>query len=264
VPGSSDRRRQRRSSGGGGYTPAGPVEFTGVMGFFQRHTKSFFLVGIVVMVVSLGGAIWASKLQSVNPAAATATATAAPEGSATPSDAASATPTPVRAYATPPAMAIDTSKTYEAVIHLDAGDVHIQLLPQAAPEYVNNFVFLAEHHFYDGLIFHRVVPGFVAQAGDPTATGYGDAGYSLTEEHNTLPFDAGVISMAKAGSRVSSSQFFITLAPAGSLNGDFTVFGKVTSGLQLLQQLPARDSTQPDQPPGAVINSIDITEGTAG
>jgi cyclophilin family peptidyl-prolyl cis-trans isomerase len=233
------------------------------MGFFQRNTKAFFIVGIVVMVVSLGSVIFASKLQQAASTAAP-TPTPTPVASATPTGSATATPTVVRSYTAPPPMTIDTSKTYEAVIHLDAGDVHIKLLPQDAPGYVNNFVFLAQHHFYDGLTFHRVVPGFVAQAGDPTGTGYGDAGYSLPEEHNTIPFDAGVISMAKAGSRVSSSQFFITLAPAGNLNGSFTVFGRVTSGLELLQALPARDPQKANQPDGAVIKSIDITEGTAG
>jgi peptidylprolyl isomerase len=268
---SNDRRRQRpnqrsnrrRRTPQSTYQPAGPVQFTGVMGFFQRHTRAFFLVGIVVMLASLGSFIFAQRISSTaakKAAQSAATAEASPTG--TPD--ANATPAVVRTYSAPPPMTIDASKTYEAVIHLDAGDVHLQLLPDAAPGYVNNFVFLAQHHFYDGLTFHRVVPGFVAQAGDPTGSGLEDAGYSLTEEHNNLPFTAGVISMAKAGTRVSSSQFFITLAPAGSLDGNFTVFGRVTSGLELLQQLPARDPTQPNPPAGVVIKSIDITEGPAG
>lgn len=237
------------------------MQFTGVMGFFQRNTKTFFIVGILVMVASLGGVIFASKLNNV---ASNAQPTPTVAASATASSSPSASPTPQRSYTAPPPMTIDTSKTYDAVIHLKSGDVHIQLLPKAAPEYVNNFVFLAQHHFYDGLEFLRVVPGFVAQAGDPTETGYGDAGYALTPESNTLPFDTGVLSMAKAGTRVSGSQFFITLAPAGNLDGSFTVFGRVTSGLGLLQALPARDPTQPEQAPGAVIQSITITEGSGG
>ncbi len=237
------------------------MQFTGVMGFFQRNTKAFFIVGIAVMLVSLGSVVIASKLGNV---ASNTAATPTVEASATASSSATATATVQRTYSAPPPMSIDTSKTYDAVIHLESGDVKIQLLPKDAPQYVNNFVFLAQHHFYDGLTFHRVVPGFVAQAGDPSGTGYEDAGYSLPEETNTLPFDAGVISMAKAGTRVSSSQFFITLAPAGNLNGQFTVFGKVTSGLELLQALPTRDPTNPEAPSGAVIKSIDITEGSGG
>ena len=104
----------------------------------------------------------------------------------------------------------------------EEGDVRIELLPADAPGYVNNFVFLVRDGFYDGIIFHRVIPCFVAQAGDPTGTGCSSSGYDLVEEFNALPFDEGVLSMAKGGNSVSGSQFFITLAatphldPAGS------------------------------------------------
>jgi cyclophilin family peptidyl-prolyl cis-trans isomerase len=122
-------------------------------------------------------------------------------------------------------------------------------------------VFLAQHDFYDGLTFHRVIENFVAQAGDPTASGFDDAGYALDPESNALRFDAGVISMAKAGTRVSGSQFFVTLGPAPHLNGEFTVFGRVIDGLDVLQALPARDPSDGGVAPAARILDITIIEG---
>ena len=160
-------------------------------------------------------------------------------------------------------MTIDTARSYEAVIRTERGDVRITLLPEAAPRYVNNFVFLARDGFYDGITFHRVVPGFVAQAGDPTGTGTGSPGYDLAEERNGLPFEAGVLSMAKGGAVVSGSQFFVTLAPTPHLEGDFTVFGRVASGLGVLQSLTPRDPQQPGQPHGDRILAIDIVEGAS-
>ena len=176
---------------------------------------------------------------------------------------AAATPGDGRAYAAPPSMTINPARSYEAVIRTERGDVRITLLPEAAPGYVNNFVFLAREGFYDGITFHRVVPGFVAQAGDPTGTGAGSAGYDLVEERNDLPFAVGVLSMAKGGAIVSGSQFFVTLAPAPHLEGSFTVFGRVASGLEVLQSLTPRDPQQPGQPLGDRILAIDIVEGSS-
>ena len=121
------------------------------------------------------------------------------------------------------------------------------------------FVFLARNRFYEGLTFHRVVPGFVAQAGDPTASGFGGSGYQLPEERNALPFEMGVISMAKAGSIVDGAQFFITLAPTPGLAADFTVFGRVTAGMDVLQALTPRDPGQ-STAPGDLILEIEIIE----
>lgn len=266
---SNDRRgrrrqqRQRRAQHVG-YEPAGPPQFTGVMGFFQRNTRAFFLVGILAMVLSLGGFVFASQFNPSGTRDTAPTPTAAP-ATETPGATATGTPDPyaaiVRNYAALPEMTIDPEKSYEAVIHLASGDVRIELLPDDAPEYVNNFVFLAENQFYDGLTFHRVVKDFVAQGGDPTGTGFGDAGYALTAETNSLPFAAGVLSMAKAGTRVNGSQFFITLGPAPHLNSDFTVFGRVIEGLDLLQALPARDPADTSAPSGEQILGIEIIEG---
>ena len=166
-----------------------------------------------------------------------------------------------------PAMALEEGADYRATIELENGVVEIDLFEEDAPIHVNNFVFLAEQGFYDDLTFHRIVPEFVAQAGDPTATGTGGAGYTLPDEAvdadlaARLTLDArGVISMARSGAGASSSQFFITLEPAGFLDAQsFTAFGTVTSGLELLDAFEERDpAAQPPDPAGPKIVSIKI------
>ena len=179
--------------------------------------------------------------------------TATPEGAATgtpdPNRTVTATPTaaptPVRRYAAPPEMAIDPQKQYFATIRTEKGDVRLELYPKEAPLAVNNFVFLARNDFYDGLTFHRVVRGFVAQAGDPTNTGAGTGGpgYDLPAERNALKHETGSIAMAKAGSITSGSQFYITYGPQPNLDQQgFTVFGKVVSGMDVLQSLSELDA----------------------
>ena len=138
------------------------------------------------------------------------------------------------------AKVTDPAKKYRALLTTSKGLVTIDLNSVAAPIAVNSFVFLALNHFYDGLTFHRVVEGFVAQGGDPAGTGAGGAGYTFTTE--TTPaarFDtAGVLGMARSQSRDSNgSQFFITLAPANFLSGEYSVFGKVISGQDAVNAL---------------------------
>jgi len=233
------------------------------MGFMQRHTRGFFLGGIIVMVLSLGSFFFATQVGSTDPAAndqATATATATAESTA----GADPDGTIVRFYAAPPEMTIDTTASYEAVIHLEGGDVRIKLFADEAPEYVNNFVFLAQNHFYDGLTFHRVIPGFVAQGGDPSGGGAGSPGYALTEELNSLKFLPGALSMAKdSAGRVNGSQFFVTLGLTPHLDGGFTVFGEVTEGLDILEGLTPRDPDEAPEAEGDTIIGIEIIEGGA-
>ncbi|MBL7977003.1 MAG: peptidylprolyl isomerase [Bacteroidetes Order II. Incertae sedis bacterium] len=129
-------------------------------------------------------------------------------------------------------MEIDTEKTYIATIETSKGNIELELYPAYAPKTVNNFVFLARQGFYNGTVFHRVIPDFMVQGGDPTGTGRGGPGYRFEDEFagNPLVHEPGVISMANAGPRTNGSQFFITHIQTPWLNGKHTVFGKVTEG----------------------------------
>lgn len=160
---------------------------------------------------------------------------------------------------TPPEMKIDTDKQYRAVLHTERGDISIVLRPDIAPVTVNNFVFLAREGFYDGVTFHRVIPGFVAQGGDPTGTGSGGPGYQIQDELNDIPFEQGVIGMANAGPGTNGSQFYLMLDAAPHLTGNYTAFGSVDDGLDVMLALRPRDP-ETDGEPGDVINSVEIIE----
>jgi cyclophilin family peptidyl-prolyl cis-trans isomerase len=162
-----------------------------------------------------------------------------------------------------PPMSIDVNRQYTAHIQTVKGTIDVQLLPKAAPIAVNSFVFLARQHYFDGVTFHRVIPGFMAQGGDPTGTGSGGPGYSFDNEVSSgLTFDsAGIVAMANTGQPNSNgSQFFITYAPQPSLNGGYTIFGKVLSGMNVAQALTPRDPQQNPNFTGDVINTITIDE----
>lgn len=143
----------------------------------------------------------------------------------------------------PPVTQIDTKKTYRATIETKRGKIEIEFYPQYAPKTVNNFVFLAGDGFYDGVKFHRVIENFMIQGGDPTGTGRGGPGYRFEDEirGNPLTHDTGVISMANAGPNTNGSQFFITHSPQPHLNGKHTVFGKVTSGMDVVNAIRQGD-----------------------
>lgn len=291
----AERKRQRRqASPAPTYEPASGASVPGAFGWIQRNGKLFYIVGITVMVLSLATVFIGTNLgthsgtddtrgttatrdsdaaddaadDTTNDAAAdSADAEDATDPEAADDTEADAEPDAAdsadgiqRVYLAPPPMEIDVQRGYQALIRTEKGDVRIELLPDAAPAYVNNFVFLARNRFYDGLTFHRVVPGFVAQAGDPTGTGSSGPGYELEAEVNDLPFDSGVLSMAKSGETVDGAQFFITLEPQPSLEANFTVFGRVTEGLDVVRALTDRNPGQPGQPPGDLILSIEITE----
>ena len=156
-------------------------------------------------------------------------------------------------YDAPPAMQIDEGKTYRATISTSRGDIVLDLHPEHAPKTVNNFVTLARDGFYDGLTFHRVIPNFMIQGGDPTGTGRGGPGYRFEDEvrDNPLKHETGVISMANAGPDTNGSQFFITHAPQPHLNGRHTVFGKVVEGqdvVDAVQQGDTIDSVRIEEP----------------
>jgi len=164
-------------------------------------------------------------------------------------------------YNTPP-MKIAVDKKYFANVKMaTGGEFVIQLYPDKAPITVNSFVFLACKGFYDGVTFHRVLDGFMAQGGDPTGTGTGGPGYEFVNEDSDLTFDkAGVVAMANAGRDTNGSQFFITFDAADFLNGGYTIFGQIIDGMDVVNSITRRD---PDQFPdfeGDAIETITITE----
>ena len=158
-------------------------------------------------------------------------------------------------------MVIDPKNKYTATFKTEAGDFVVELYADKAPKTVNNFVFLARDHFYDGVTFHRVIKGFMAQGGDPTGTGTGGPGYKFADEfHPSLRHTGpGILSMANAGAGTNGSQFFITYSATPHLDNHHTVFGKVIKGLDVVLAIPERDPSRARQP-GTKINSIEITE----
>jgi len=135
----------------------------------------------------------------------------------------------VNYYSSPPEMKIDPSKQYQATLHTEKGDIVIELYADKVPQTVNHFVSLSNDGYYDGTTFHRVIPGFMAQAGDPSGTGTGGPGYTFDDEfHPDLRHDgAGVVSMANSGANTNGGQFFITYAAQPHLDDAHAVFGKV-------------------------------------
>jgi len=172
-------------------------------------------------------------------------------------------------WSTPPAMQIDTSKQYFAIVDTSLGSFKIQLFASETPRTVNNFVFLSQQGFYNGVIFHRIIKTFMIQTGDPQGTGMGGPGYKFADE---LPpkhkYDVGIVAMANAGPNTNGSQFFICTGPdASSLNNapNYTQFGQVVSGMDIVQKIASvpvttsssGEPSKPITPP--VINSITIT-----
>jgi cyclophilin family peptidyl-prolyl cis-trans isomerase len=161
-----------------------------------------------------------------------------------------------------PPMIIDPAKTYGATMVTSMGTLEIALDPLAAPTTVNSFVFLARWHYYDGIVFHRIIPGFVLQGGDPTGTGAGGPGYRFNDE---LPkpgrYEVGSLAMANAGPNTNGSQFFVISGPDGvRLPPLYALFGKVVKGLDVVQAI--NDVGSPSGAPRqrVVIESVTITE----
>ncbi len=161
----------------------------------------------------------------------------------------------------PPSGDLDTSKRYRARIRTERGEMAIELFAADAPLTVENFVNLARSGFYDGTTFHRVIPGFMAQGGDPTGTGRGGPGYQFADEFSPQRRHdgAGVVSMANAGPNTNGSQFFITLAPTPHLDQRHSVFGTVVEGMDVLRSIRERDPARHDRP-GDRIETIEIEE----
>jgi len=158
---------------------------------------------------------------------------------------------PPKSYNSPIPMTIDVNKKYTALIKTARGDLALELYPQDAPVTVNNFVTLARKGFYNGLTFHRVIPDFMAQGGDPNGTGAGGPGYTFQDEFSSRTHQAGSLSMANSGANTNGSQFFICYTPQPHLNGEHTVFGQLTQGMDVLKKLVNGDK----------MNEVVITEG---
>lgn len=163
-------------------------------------------------------------------------------------------------FSDPPEMSIESTHDYRARIVTEKGEIALDLFEVESPITVNNFVFLARQGFYDGVTFHRVIEGFVAQGGDPSGTGTGGPGYTFEDEIDSgLVFDRpGLLALANSGPNTNGSQFFITFAPTPHLNGLHTIFGEVTAGAEVLDRLTPRDPQDQSSAPGDVIEFIDI------
>jgi cyclophilin family peptidyl-prolyl cis-trans isomerase len=162
----------------------------------------------------------------------------------------------------PPPMVIDPAKRYSAELTTSKGSMTIALDAIAAPRTVNNFVFLARWHYYDGIVFHRIIPGFMLQGGDPEGSGRGGPGYRFDDE---LPapgrYEIGSLAMANAGPHTNGSQFFIVSGPDGAaLPPSYSLFGKVVGGLDVIRAIESAGSRSgaPSEP--VVIESVTITE----
>lgn len=149
-------------------------------------------------------------------------------------------------FSSPPPFCINVNKTYTAHILTDVGSVTVHLLPKYAPLTVNNFVFLAGYHFFDGTVFHRVIQGFVDQGGDPTGTGSGGPGYTIADEYpkSKAAYDAGALAMANTGApHTGGSQFFFVVGNGGQgLTPSYSMFGQVTKGLSVIDKINAGGS----------------------
>lgn len=162
----------------------------------------------------------------------------------------------------PPPMVIDPAKRYTATMTTSKGAITIALDPIAAPVTTNNFVFLARWHYFDGIVFHRVIPDFVLQGGDPTGTGTGGPGYRFNDE---LPkpgrYELGSLAMANAGADTNGSQFFVISGPQGAaLPPKYSLFGKVVSGLDVVAAIDAIGTSSGKPKERVVIESVTIDE----
>lgn len=227
------------------------------------------LVVAAILLVGCGGAQSPAKTTPASPAPQEKPAEAKPAPAQT-----QPTPAPSKParkqWSAPPAMQIDPNKQYFATLKTEFGDIRIELFAKDAPNTVNNFVFLAREKFYDGVVFHRIIKGFMIQGGDPTGTGTGGPGYRFADE---LPvkrsYDPGIVAMANSGPNTQGSQFFICNGQScRNLNGlpNYTQFGKVVAGMDVVEKISSvpvvaggeATPSKPVKPP--VIQTVVIEE----
>ncbi len=209
----------------------------------ERNIK--IIAGSIILVI-LGWVIW-MLVSPQNPAGNQAANTGAVEK---------------KTYSEAPVMTIDITKKYTATFTLAKGGTFtVELYPAKAPVTVNSFVFLAREKFFDGTTFHRVLDSFMAQGGDPTGTGTGGPGYEFLNEDSDLKFDKpGVLAMANAGRDTNGSQFFITFVSTPQLDGDYTIFGQVVDGMDVVNGITRRDPMANPNYVGDLIESVTISE----
>jgi cyclophilin family peptidyl-prolyl cis-trans isomerase len=223
----------------------------------RRQRRNKIIVGVVVTALALGGLGVAAMAflggdDNGRPQAAPSPTTTPTETPEETGDVACKGEVPEMAseqkpqYDKPPEMQIDENAEYTARLQTSCGEVEIELLAKETPVTVNNFVFLAREGFYDGLTFHRIIPAFMAQGGDPEGTGSGGPGYQFEDEIvKSLVFsEPGLLAMANSGPDTNGSQFFITVAPAEHLNGLHTIFGRVTKGTDVITEIEATGSPE--------------------
>ena len=164
-------------------------------------------------------------------------------------------------FDSPPEMGIDTAKRYTATLDTSMGEIVIALDAINAPVTVNNFVFLALHRYYEGVIFHRVIKGFVLQGGDPTGTGRGGPGYRFADEPVKQRYQLGSLAMANAGPNTNGSQFFVISGADGvRLPPQYNHFGQVVKGMEVVEAIQSVETDRSDRPrQDVVINSVTIT-----
>ncbi len=235
----------------------------------MKRTQLIILVLLALGLALLAGCSKPTPQQEANatpaPATAETQATAASQTPAPATPEAPGTPEPekeIKSWPMAPHMFIDQEKIYLATIKTEHGDIVVELDAKNAPITTNSFIFLANEGFYDDITFHRVIPGFMAQTGDPTGTGTGGPGYIIPDEVKAeMKFDRpGLLAMANAGPNTTGSQFFITYAPAPWLEGHFTIFGEVIKGMDALEQLTPRDPDKNPTTPGDKLISVTISE----
>lgn len=166
-----------------------------------------------------------------------------------------------QSWTQPPGMEIDSQQAYAADVTTSAGDVTIELFASEAPNTVNNFVFLARQGFYDGVIFHRTILGFMVQGGDPTGSGTGGPGYKFADEPVTRGYTRGIVAMANAGPNTNGSQFFIVHGESVALPPNYTIFGQVTAGMETVDDI-ASAATQRGGEGSKPVNPVRIESVT--
>lgn len=204
------------------------------------------ILGVFLALILVGGAIYVGVTKIKEEVAVKPSPSPSPTGlqflfSASPSPAQTATSVPVRQFNKfPGILREDILTNKKAVIETDKGKIEFEIYPEATKA-ASNFIYLAANRFYDGLIFHRVVPGFMIQGGDPNGDGTGGPGYAFEDEPITRPYTKGIVAMANAGPNTNGSQFFIVLEDQPALPPRYTIFGTVTSGMAVVEKVSAGD-----------------------